>query len=102
MRVITLPADVTSRQVARRIVPAGAGSDAVVVNATATIRHGSAGIDELVKKLLATGVHRVIVVNASPGLRRALEVIHRVRTRPERTFLMLFQEVSADKLLRPV
>jgi len=73
----------------------------VVIDAGRVARHGSAGIDELVKQILGcTTVERVIVVNASTSLERALTVIHRVRTRPEKTFLLLFQQIPADALLR--
>lgn len=100
--VITLPHDIASRSTVRRVFtqrPA-AGSD-VVIDASAVTRHGSAGIDELVKQLLGNAqVQRVIVVNANASFARALTVIHRVRTRPEKTFLLLFQEILADALLR--
>lgn len=100
--VITLPADIVSRSIIRRIFTQRpvAGED-IVIDAGRVTRHGSAGIDELVKQLLGhTSVQRVIVVNASASLERALTVIHRVRTRPEKTFLLLFQEIPADALLR--
>lgn len=100
--VITLPADIVSRSIIRRVFTQRpvAGTDAVI-DASAVTRHGSAGIDELVKQLLGHDeVQRVIVVNASASFARALTVIHRVRTRPEKTFLLVFQEVPADALLR--
>lgn len=98
--VITLPKDISSRQVAKRLVPVSIQHTDAVINAGEVARHGSAGVDELIKRLLATGVQRVIIVNASSNLERAVQVIHRVRTRPERTFLLLFKQVPADALLR--
>ena len=100
--VITLPADIVSRSVIRRVFTQRPTTTAdVVIDASAVTRHGSAGIDELVKQLLGNAqVQRVIVVNATASFERALTVIHRVRTRPEKTFLLLFQEIPADALLR--
>ena len=99
--VITLPENLAGRHAVRRLTINGNAADAIV-DATATSTHDTAGTHELVKRLLAQDAHRVIVVNATPSLRRALEAAHRARTRPERTFLLLFQTVSADALLRPV
>lgn len=100
--VIALPADIASRSAIRRVLAQRtiAGTD-VVIDATAVTRHGSAGIDELVKQLLGhTPLQRVIVVNANASFQHALTVIHRVRTRPEKTFLLLFKQVPAEALLR--
>lgn len=100
--VITLPADTVSRSIIRRVFTQRpvTGTD-MVIDAGRVARHGSAGIDELVKQILGYAqVQRVIVVNATASFERALAVIHRVRTRPEKTFLLLFQEIPADALLR--
>lgn len=72
----------------------------VVLDATSTKRFTPAAIDELTRSLLRDAPQRVIVVNASESLERALRLVHRARTRPERTFLLTFRQVAAEALLR--
>jgi len=99
--VITLPRDFTGRHVARRLTTGITGTD-IVIDAGAVTRHATSAIDELVKQLLNADVQRVITVNAGPVFQRALHVVHRARTRPERTFLLTYREVPAEALLRAV
>jgi L-aminopeptidase/D-esterase-like protein len=100
--VITLPREITTRGAARRIVPASTSAQTDVVLDAATTRHTTAaGIDVLVRALLAADLQRVIVVNAEAHVERMLRVVHRARVKPERTFLLTFQSIPADALLRP-
>lgn len=99
--VITLPQELLGRYNARRLT-AGITDTDIVLNAGAVRRQGTTALDELVKQLLHADVERVIVVNATPTFERALQVIHRARTRPERTFLLTSRTVPAEALLRAV
>ena len=98
--VITLPREVTSRSAARRLIT-GAGDSDIVLDAARLERATAGATDELVRKLLASDPQRVIVVNAGAAFQRMLLVVHRARARPERTFLLTFQTVPAEALLRP-
>ncbi|SDH47410.1 hypothetical protein [Microbacterium sp. 77mftsu3.1] len=100
--VITLPAELTSRAAARHLIPKGTSESDIVIAADSTLRASTGALDELVKTVLATGCERVTIVNATDRLERALRVVHRARTKPERTFLLLFREVPAEALLRAV
>ncbi len=99
--VITLSRDFVSRSTARRLTAGITGTD-VVIDAGAVTRHNTAAVDELVKQLLAADVDRVVLVNATAVFGRALHTIHRARTRPERTFLLLDRNVPQEALLRAV
>lgn len=100
--VITLPETVTGRAHARRLLPAGSAQTTFVLDAGTVRTVSTAAVDELVRGLLLRGADRVIVVNASAVFERAFRLVHRARTRPERTFLLLFRQVPADALLRGV
>lgn len=98
--VITLPPALVNRSDARATIrPHDAD---VVLDATSTKRFASAAVDELTRALLRDAPQRVIVVNASGSLERALRLVHRARARPERTFLLTFRQVAAEALLRAV
>lgn len=100
-RVITLPRAIVSR---RSVHPLGlaalAPGSTAVIDASSVIRHSRPVTDELVKLLQDAGAHRVIVVNANAAFSRELREAHRKRARPERSFLLQFQEVAAEALLR--
>lgn len=100
--VITLPRELNSRGIARHTVPELSTESDVVLDAGATVRTTPGALDELVKTLLNGDLQRVIVVNADAALERGLRVVHRARTRPERTFLLTFRQVAAEALLRAV
>ncbi|HET6302791.1 hypothetical protein [Microbacterium sp.] len=99
--VITLPREFFGRATARRLA-AGINDTDIALDAGSVLRHNTPALDELVKQLLNADVERVVTVNASPTFQRALQVIHRARTRPERTFLLTFRDVPAEALLRAV
>lgn len=99
--VITLPREIISRSNVRRLIHGETDTD-IVLDAARLERATAGATDELVRKLLAADPQRVIVVNATAAFERMLRVVHRARTRPERTFLLTFQTVPAEALLRAV
>ena len=99
--IITLPRELTSRAGARHFVPGQADGD-IIVDAVATTRLAPAAADSLVQALLRAAPERVIVVNATVAAQRTLQLVHRSRATPERSFLMTFRDVPAEALLRAV
>ncbi|MEN0071529.1 MAG: hypothetical protein AAGC63_11035 [Propionicimonas sp.] len=100
--IIILPRKLTSRAVARHLVPGSEGSQDIVLNASETTRIAPAAADSLVQSLLRAAPQRVIVVNATDTAQRALQVVHRARATPERSFLLTFRTLPAEALLRAV
>lgn len=100
--VITLPRELTNRTAARHLIGSGVSESDLALDAGRLVRFTAGAVDELVRKLLAADLQRVVVVNGSPAFERMLTVVHRARARPERTFLLTFREVAAEALLRAV
>ena len=101
--IITLPRELTSRAGARHLVPSRGDEDIIIIiDAGATTRLAPAAADSLMQALLRAAPERVIVVNASAAAARTLQLVHRSRATPERSFLMTFRDVPAEALLRAV
>jgi len=102
LSALTLPARLGSRLSARKLTEASLSKDTtfVAIDASGAQAISPGAIDEIVLSLMESKVEKVIVANASERFHRIFQRQHDLRAGNAGSFLLIFQEISEEKLLR--